>query len=297
MTVLRQLPYPTAPRDSADAAAARLERGELLAWPECPWGLPTDDDRAFLEQQRLARPHKNIAYDPLNGRLRGYRYHGRADARRLADILADFSRRAEDWLGRWLPRYDAAWAVDRASFRPEEEATRVVRFTARNDLLHIDNYPTRPALGRRLLRVFVNLNRTEERVWVTSETWGEVFARFRCAHGGELPLHPDDGDWTRLRGSWWPFTKGTSDYDRLLQRVHHFMKGDEAFQDRSRKRYWHFPPGSAWLLFADGLAHAELRGQFALEQSFFVPTAALVSPESAPLASLQFSTLNRRHAA
>ena len=37
-------------------------------------------------------------------------------------------------------------------------------------------------------------------------------------------------------------------------------------------------------VFADGVAHAELRGQFALDHSFFVPQSALVLPDTSPFA-------------
>ncbi len=72
-------------------------------------------------------------------------------------------------------------------------------------------------------------------------------------------------------------------YDALMQRMHHFLKRDDPFQDGARKRIWELPPGSMWLLFADSLSHAVLRGRCALERSFFVPVEATRSPELAPL--------------
>ena len=41
------------------------------------------------------------------------------------------------------------------SYRPVEEATRKLRLKARNDLLHVDAFPTRPTNGWRILRCFV----------------------------------------------------------------------------------------------------------------------------------------------
>lgn len=280
---------PPALDEPADARAARLERSELLVWPACPWGLPNPDDLAFLRTLQLSRRHKNISFDPLGGHVSGF-HRARPDpTERLRVVMAEFSAKIADWLGRWLPRYDAVWRLDRASFRPEEEATRRVRFTARNDLLHIDNFPTRPALGRRLLRVFVNVNAEDPRVWVTSETWPALLDRFLRSHT-PLPkwLLPPGGHWSEpLRGFWPPNPHGRSAYDLFLLKMHHFLKADDVFQERGRKQYWSFPPGSAWLLFADGLSHAVLRGRFALEHSFFVPREALVLPELAPLTALE----------
>ena len=59
-----------------------------------------------------------------------------------------------------LPRYSRHWELDRVSYRGLEEATRQLRLTARNDLLHIDAFPTRPSNGWRILRVFLNVNFT-----------------------------------------------------------------------------------------------------------------------------------------
>ena len=79
-------------------------------------------------------------------------------------MLAWFSRTATDWLAGILPRYAQHWQLDRASYQPEEEATRRLRLTARNDLLHVDAFPSRPSQGRRILRLFVNVNLTEPRI-------------------------------------------------------------------------------------------------------------------------------------
>src|SRR5262249_50891543 len=141
-----------------------------LTFDPCPFPLPDWPEREFLLAQQVApRAHKNISFDPARGRLTGARLQSSRDADRLRGLLAAFSHEASRWLSGLLPRYAEGWGPDRASLRPEEEATRVLRVTARNDLLHVDNFPTRPTRGRRILRLFVNLPPTEPRVWVTSE--------------------------------------------------------------------------------------------------------------------------------
>src|SRR5256885_13108085 len=59
-------------------------------------------------------------------------------------------------------------------------------------------------------------------------------------------------------------------YTTLFLSMHDFLKRNEAFQERSRKRVWKFPPGSMWLVFTDTASHAALRGRYALEHSYFV---------------------------
>src|SRR5262245_5556738 len=120
------------------ALEERLERGEVIYYNTCPFPLPEGDDHHFLLQQRLAsRAHKNISYSPGTGKAAGFRKESAAQAERLRVLLASFSQAATSWLARTLPRYASAWRLDQVSFRPEEEATRVLRQKARNDLLHV----------------------------------------------------------------------------------------------------------------------------------------------------------------
>jgi len=274
---------------STEKLTERLESSELVVFPTCPFPLPNDNDRQFLFDQEVASGgHKNISYDPLTTRLGGYRSPTPQAESRMQSILAGFSQTAIRWLSAHLSDYAKSWEIGRASFRPEEEATRPLRFTARNDLLHIDNFPTRPTHGRRLLRLFVNLNPSEPRVWVTSESFPELMTRF--APELHIPTRTIE-EWCRPASSWlrlWNRDQtGGSHYDSLMLRLHHAMKSSEKFQDRARRKVWSLAPGSMWLLFADGLAHGVLRGQFALEHSFYVPVEALRQPERSPLRILE----------
>jgi hypothetical protein len=268
------------------ALEQQLERGAIVVYARCPFALPEGDDRRFLMAQEHSRwAHKNICYNPHTGRVTGFRRRSRGQAERLRRLLAAFARAATAWLARELPRYACAWQPDRATLRPEEEATRRLRLTARNDLLHIDAFPTRPALGRRILRLFVNINLSEPRVWVTSDSFAQLLERY----GEQVGLPTTGGGrlaslLSLLLAS---FTgAGRSDYDLFMQRFHDFLKLNDDFQDRGPKHYWYFPPGSAWLVFSDGIAHAELRGRYALEHSYFIAPESLALPDEAPAALL-----------
>ena len=153
----------------------RLERGDVIFYPVCPFPVPGGEDRAFLLRQALAsRAHKNISHDPDTGRTTGFRRDSAAQAERLGALLAAFSREVTAWLADTLPRYAESWRLDRVSYRPEEEATRKLRPKARNDLLHVDAFPTRPTNGWRILRCFVNVNPSEPRVWMTSDPFARL---------------------------------------------------------------------------------------------------------------------------
>jgi hypothetical protein len=224
----------TQPGPAAASLEERLERGQLLTFAPCPFPLPAGAALTFLLEQRLKNSyHKNISYNPGSDTVAGL-----------------------------LPQYAPHLQRDRASFRPEEEATRALRLTARNDLLHLDAFPSRPTRGYRILRLFVNLNPSDERVWVTSETFARLLERF----GPKVGLPVGDGsNWARRLGQ------------GLLG----------LFQPGMQERTPYDSPGTAWLAFTDALSHAELRGQYALEHSFFVAPQSLALPEEAPAALLQ----------
>jgi hypothetical protein len=238
-----------------------------------------------MEQQLHGSSHKNISYNPANQSVSGFVQRSPVQADRLASLMGVFSQAMQAWLADVLPQYASAWQPDRASLRTEEEATRKLRLTARNDLLHFDAFPSRPTRGQRILRCYININPTDDRVWMTSETFAKVLAKYGDLVG--LPIeHPST--WVRrLIGLFQPTASERTPYDEFMLRLHHFLKASDEFQERATRRIWHFKPGTAWLLFSDGISHAELRGQYALEHSFFVAPHALALPDESPAALLE----------
>jgi hypothetical protein len=275
--------------EATASIAERLERGEVVHYPNAPFPLPAGADLALLLDLRLARFSKNISYDPATDRAHGFQETCDVQAEAARAAFARFSREATAWLARTLPRYAAAWKLDRGSYRPEEEAMRQLRHTARNDLLHVDAFPNRPTQGWRILRVFANINPTEPRVWMTSEPFARLLERHGAAAG--LPGERHAG-WLKQFGksllrSLKPGGPQYSVYDRFMLRFHDYLKRNEEFQERTPKRLWNFAPGSVWLAMTDACSHAVLRGRFALEHSYFVPPSALALPEECPATLLE----------
>jgi hypothetical protein len=272
--------------DPGTTLEQRLERGEVIYYPTCPFPVPQGNDLQFLLQQRLgSRAHKNISFDPQRNSASGFRRHSPEQAERLRCLLAAFSQAVTAWTVGALPLYPRAWRLDRVSFRSEEEATRSLRLKARNDLLHVDAFPSRPTHGWRILRVFVNVNPTEPRVWVTSEPFGQLLQRYgeRAGLPGKQGPH-----WIRqLLRLFRPRQRPRSEYDEFMLRFHDYLKANEIFQERTMKRFWTFAPGSAWLAMTDTASHAVLRGRFALEHSYFIAPEALALPAESPAALLE----------
>jgi hypothetical protein len=273
---------------TTESLAAALEGGDLVHFPTCPFALPPAGQLDFLRRQEgVGFGHKDVCFDPARRKLAGTRAAHPSEARRVADVLAQFAGAAAAWVRTSLSDYGAGLCPDRVTLRTAEEATRPLRLTARNDLLHIDSFPTRPTLGRRILRVYVNIHPTDPQVWATSERFDQLLARAAARH--RVPARTL-ADWTAPAPSvvrlFAPGRPARSAYDAWMLRLHHQLKEDEGFQAQAARRLWTFSPGSMWLLFSDGLAHALMRGRFALEHSFFVPHANLARPDLAPLNQL-----------
>ncbi len=252
------------------------------------FSLPCSDDAEFLRSRPLRSPSQQaIAFDPLTDRLRGLGPSVLPDTERLAQLLREFSNTATGWLANLLPQYAGKWVRDRVTLRNEEQAIRPVRMNARNDLLHIDNFPSRPAAGRRILRLFVNIHVEDPRVWITSSLFPDLLRHYQ--RHSRIPTR-SAMEWCglptgmkRLLNRDW---SGRPAYDLFMLDLQHSLRRDDEFQERAPERFWNFAPGTCWLLFADGTSHAVLRGRYALEHSFFVPPHALVRPELSPLQQL-----------
>jgi hypothetical protein len=278
---------PAGARESRLARA--LEAGAIVLFPRTPFELP-EADQAFLRGQRQtdARYHKNIAYRPRQDRVTGVAA-GTADLATLTRVMRDYSRRVVAFTAELFPSYARRWRIDYASFRPQEEAGRRLPLRARNDLCHVDSFPTRPSGGDRLLRVFTNVNATAPRVWLCGGTFDELAGRF-ASPSGLLDRARRDSLTRRVRrlgrALGLPVTVRPP-YDDFMLSFHHFLKGNTAYQEAEPKTRLEFAPGATWLVFTDMVSHAVLSGQYALEQTFIVARSSLLTPEKAPIAILE----------
>jgi hypothetical protein len=278
-------------RTASDEHYRRLESGDILYFPRTPFVL-TDEERAFLLAQRQsgASFHKNISFRPAEDRLRGVDQKDAAEWQRMHQTMRAYSARAVAFMASFLSRYAIDWKVDYASFRPIEEEGRKVALRSRNDLIHIDSFPSRPSHGDRLLRIFTNLHPERARVWVTSDPFEQLAWRYAGKAG--LPHPPGGLARLRSRALRVLSTLGVPvvdrpPYDQFMLRFHHYLKESETFQQECPKSRWEFPPDSSWIVFTDTTSHSCISGQFALEQTFIVRRKSLVCPERAPIAILE----------
>ncbi|MDB6065682.1 MAG: hypothetical protein JWR26_1890 [Pedosphaera sp.] len=282
------------PAQSAERArwcCEQLEDGKILFFQGIPYDFP-QTDRDFLLQQRQgdSRIHKNISYRPKQDKLRGSASDKPEDVERLHKIMRHFSEEVVGLLTRVLAPYSAQWSLDFASFRPEEENGRNLSLHKRNDLLHVDAFPTRPTRGNRILRCFTNINPTQSRNWLTTDRFPALAQKFAKEAG--LDAIASSGD---SNGSWLNALKRAvglkvverSAYDKFMLRFHDYLKENADFQENTKKIHIAFPPMATWMCYTDSVPHAVLSGQYALEQTFIIPVRALVSPEKSPIRVLE----------
>lgn len=279
-------------------ACRRLERGEILLFSGIPFNLPGEHQEFLLAQRQAeSRFHKNISYRPKSDEIRGAERRGSDDAahQQMQSIMRNYSAEVTRFVKQLLAPYAEKIVLDFASFRPLEEHGRDLPLKKRNDLLHVDAFPTRPTQGGRILRVFTNINQSEPRRWLTGEPFHAIAPRFADRAG--LPefaysansltgkMRRSAVKTLRLAGLPIPERSG---YDRFMLHFHDWLKENNAFQEEERtKPVQEFPAGSTWLVYTDGVPHAALSGRFALEHTFIVPREALVEPEVAPINVLE----------
>jgi hypothetical protein len=268
---------------------SELEKGQILFFPSPPFALP-QEDIDFLVSLKPAdsRLHKNISYRPEQDLLRGFA--DTAHEPRVHDIMQRYAAAVRSLVSLFLVPYAGKFQTDYASFRPLEEEGRDLPLHKRNDLLHVDAFPSRPTRGGRILRIFTNVNSSTDRVWVVGERFPELASRFAEPAGLKKFAQASGAmrGWKRGLGTLGLPVADRAPYDKFMLHFHDWLKENTAFQNaKDGKERIDFPPMSTWLVYTDCVPHAALSGQFAMEQTFIIPVDALVAPEVSPLRVLE----------
>jgi hypothetical protein len=269
----------------------QLEAGRILVFDGIPYDFPRADlDFLLRQRQSGSSVHKNISYRPKQDALRGSVADNPEEAGRLRQIMRHFSEEITRLLTRVLAPYAAHWTLDYASYRPEEEQGRDLALHKRNDLLHVDAFPSRPTHGGRILRCFTNINPQRARNWITTDPFPQLADKYaRRAGLEEIARHGGSAFslLTLLKRAVGVKGAGRSAYDKFMLRFHDYLKENSGFQQNCPKIPISFPPMTTWICYTDAVPHAVLSGQYALEQTFIIPVRALVTPENSPLRILE----------
>ncbi len=257
-----------------------LEQGKVLYFPHLRFVIETAENA--LLNPGIADPlRKNISLAPDGSAFVGARANERTQAAARA-LVARYAQHAGMLVDGLFPQYRSKLRAAPTSLRLLQVETRQTSWRKDDSRLHIDAFPSRPNHGERILRVFTNVHpHGVPRVWRVGEPFEAVARRFlpRIA-----PPWPGAAWWLNALG----ITKTRrSTYDHLMLKLHDCMKADRAYQQDCPQQTVPFPPGSVWICFSDQASHAVMSGQFMLEQTFFLPVAALAQPASAPLGILE----------
>lgn len=241
----------------------------------------TEAERVLTTQEVGDGRAKNVSYDPTSGRLGGADADAATSAH-LAALLDRFGIWARGLIADRFVRYGPRLMLGRASYRSRcvEDAPASLRKDDRR--LHIDAFTSQPVAGRRILRVFSNIDVAgAPRIWAIGEPFEDYARRFAGRARSLLP-----GEAAALQALKITRSRRTP-YDQLMLQLHDLAKLDDAYQASAPRRRLSFGPGATWVVFSDQLPHAALKGRFALEQTFYLPVDALADPETSPLRILE----------
>lgn len=266
-------------QEQNDAMTA-LENGMILLFPSLPFTLsPTEHS---LLSPRFADPKaKNISFHLQTGKLRCGECSDDERAN-LKKMVHRFAEQAKGLVQQLFPTYLSALEIGRTSYRPVEVAGRISSYRKDDTRLHVDAFPATPNQGKRILRVFSNINpHGQSRHWRVGEPFAQVAERFLARI--RRPLWGESAVLKALR-----ITKSKrTEYDHIMLQIHDRMKADLEYQKNVMQQDVHFHPGSTWIVQTDHVSHAAMSGQFLMEQTFYLPVSAMQNPACSPLRVLE----------
>lgn len=266
--------------EAALQATEALENGKVLYLPHLAFTLDPSEQR-YLSASIATPKAKNIRYDIRSDTLGGTALPADEHVG-LQAMLRRFADHSRLLVEHWLPHYRASITQARTSFRPVEALGRPASYRKDDTRLHVDAFPATPTAGKRLLRVFSNVNPAGvPRHWRVGEPLSQVVERF-------LPRLPKPKPFVASGLHLLGLTRGKrSAYDHYMLHLHNAMKADLQYQKQASQEDVYFPAGATWLVFSDQVSHAAMSGQFMFEQTFYLPADKMLDEQRSPLRILE----------
>ncbi len=270
------------PHDDArkQQALLSLEAGEVLYLPKLAFNLyPLEKN--YLTANIANPKSKNISYDASIGNLQGA-ICSKQDSIQMTQMIERYAAYSKMLIENLLPYYQPHLLQGRTSFRPVEIKDRKASSYRKDDTrLHVDAFPATPTQGKRILRVFTNVNPLEPRIWRIGAPFHKVLEYFHPKLAPPLP------GLAALLHTLKITKQKRKKYDHYLLQLHNAMKKDMDYQQKVPQIEFHFPPQSTWLAFTDQVSHAAMKGKFAFEQTFYLPHQALFEKKKSPCSILE----------
>ena len=260
-----------------------MEQGKVLYFPNLAF-IPEEKCGVLFSSRLADRKAKNISFNPATGLLKGA-LAGDHERSRLHKMMDAFAAAALQIILDLCPRYASGLEHARASYRPLEIAGREYTRLKDDKLLHVDAFPSTPTRGRRILRLFSNINPSgRPRIWHIGEPFESLAEKFLPSLGRPISSA------AYLLAAVGATRGRRSAYDQLMLRLHNSAKRDAVYQANTPYEEFAFPAGSSWICFTDQVLHAAVAGQYALEQTFYVDVEAMAGPKNSPLRILERMT-------
>lgn len=271
---------PVAPTITTEALFA-LETGKVIYLPKLAFDF-LDHEQIFLATQYSSPKSKNISYHPEHIALQGA-ICTKTEHMQLCRLMQRYAVYCKQLVCNLLPEYKNLLQQGRISFRPIEIMGRKPASYRKDDTrLHVDAFPATPMLGKRILRVFTNVNPDNKpRVWRLGAPFPKVVEYFH-----RKLRKPFQGTASSLYLLKITKEKRTL-YDHYMLQLHNAMKADEAYQQQVPQLEFQFPSGSSWIVYTDQVSHAAMSGQYVLEQTFYLPGMAIKNADHSPQAILE----------
>jgi hypothetical protein len=253
----------------------------VLFLPSLPFTL-LPEEHIFLSKRFVDPKTKNISFDISKQLLQGA-VCSDIEYLQLTQMMLRYLSETKSLVDNLLPFYQPSLIQARTSYRPVEIAGRKpASFRKDDSRLHVDAFPANPTQGKRILRVFTNVNPHQQpRVWRLGEPFPSVVKHF---YPKISP--PIRGSATLLHLL--KITKSKrSLYDHYMLQLHDNMKADLHYQKTVQQQEIKFPANSTWIVYTDQVSHAAMSGQFTFEQTFYLPSSALLQPATSPLSVLK----------
>ncbi len=286
MRLIKTIETTTFDTGICEDATSSLEKGSVVYLPKLPFAL--GEEEALLLSPEFVKPGvKNISYNALTKDLRGMKASHDVEERmvEMMQRYVDFSKKLIDSL---FPHYKGHYELGKTSYRPVEIQGRESSYRKDDTRLHVDAFPSNPNQGKRILRVFSNINpHNKPRHWRIGEPFTNVAESFlpqiSTPIKGKHFLLKTMGITKTLR----------SDYDHYMLKMHNRMKADSKYQKEVSQEAFDFIPGTSWIVFTDLVSHAAMTGQYVMEQTFYLDVADMKCPDHAPIRILE-SMLRRK---
>ncbi|MDP3559090.1 MAG: Kdo hydroxylase family protein [Legionellaceae bacterium] len=257
-----------------------LESGKVIFFPNHPY--PASNYTDLLHHNVLHESCKNISFDSHTQKIIGTHRDNNYIHARLQDLLRNYAIFALRIIEDLFPHYLPYIQVGKTHYRPAKIEGHITAQLHGNSRLHVDAVAATPVQGKRVLRIFSNINPHQKpRIWQVGEPFPEVVKKF-------APLIPRYRYMKAQCLYWLHLTKTLrSPYDHAMLSIHDNMQLDEHYQTTMTKEELTFPPFTTWMAYTDQVSHAVISGQYLLEQKFYLPIEAMLLPKYAPLNVLQ----------